>query len=296
MNVVVCNRIILITFNLVSQTLEEFYELIILFMTERSNIILHSILCYVLAFICTTIIHEFAHAFTGWLANSQPIMYHNYVEHLSTETLSLSRKTGIALAGPIISMMQGFFMAGWFLKTKKRGLPQLFILWAAILGFNNFLGYVMTAPLFKLGDVGKMYELHSTSLFLQISFSLIAALGLLFVANRMTRPFLEFSYKKEWVLPPPNAPKFSFGIIILPYLIGSIIITFLYLPIINIVSIIYPIMSGMIFIYPWKNAITIKNIRLSKSERLGSLSWKIILVFCLLIIAFKLILPSGIAF
>ena len=154
----------------------------------------------------------------------------------------------------------------------------------------------MTAPLFKFGDVGKMYELYSTSLFLQILFSLIAALSLLLVANRMTRPFLEFSYKKEWISPAPNAPKFSFGIIILPYLFGSIIITFLYLPIIHIVSIIYPIMSGMIFIYPWKNAITIKNIRLSNNQQLGNLSWKIILVFCLLIIIFKWILPAGIAF
>ena len=103
---------------------------------------------------------------------------------------------------------------------------------------------------------------------------MLAAIGLLFVANRMTRPFLEFAYKKEWVNPENNAPKFSFRIIIIPYVIGSIIITFLYLPFINIVSIIYPIMSGMIFIYPWKNARVIKNINLSEDTSLGHLSWK----------------------
>lgn len=265
-------------------------------MNERTIISLHSALCYVLAFMFTTIIHEFAHAYTGWLSNSHPVMHHNYVAHLTPEDLSLSQQTAIALAGPLISLIQGFFMGGWFLKTRKRGLVQLFILWASVLGFNNFLGYVMTGPLFHAGDIGKMYELHATSVFLQISFSLLAALGLLVIANRMTRPFLEFSYKKQWVDPKKNAPRFSFIIIMIPYIIGSVIITFLYLPVINIVSIIYPIMSGMIFIYPWKNAITVKNVRLSSSEQIGNFSWIILLIFILLILIFKLVLPAGITF
>lgn len=265
-------------------------------MGERTTIILHSSLCYVLAFMLTTIIHEFAHAFAGWLSNSHPIMYHNYVSHVTPENVSLSQQTGIALAGPLVSLIQGFFMAGWFLKTRKRGLVQLFILWASVLGFNNFLGYVMTGPMFSAGDIGKMYALHGTSTFLQISFSIVAALALLVVANRMTRPFLEFSYKKQWVQPEKNAPKFSFIIIMLPYMFGSVVITFLYLPVINIVSIIYPIMSGMIFIYPWKNAITIKNVRLSSNQQIGNLSWIALLIFILLVIIFRLVLPRGIAF
>lgn len=265
-------------------------------MNERFNIILHSTVCYILAFMFTTILHEFAHAFNGWLSNSEPVMYHNYVEHLSVDNLSLSQRTGIALSGPLVSLIQGLLMGGWFFKTKKKGLLQLFVLWAAVLGLNNFLGYVMTAPLFEAGDIGKIYILHKTSLFLQISFSLVAALGLLAVANRMTRPFLEFSYKKEWVSPANNAPKFSFIMIILPYIFGSIVITFLYLPMVNIVSIIYPIMSGMIFIYPWKNAVTVKNIQLSSSTQIGHLYWPILLIFILLVTIFKWILPSGIAF
>ncbi len=265
-------------------------------MSEKTTIILHSTLCYVLAFMFTTVIHEFAHAFAGWLSNSHPVMHHNYVSHLTPENLSVSQQTGIALAGPFISLIQGFFMGGWFFKTSKRGLVQLFVLWAAVLGFNNFLGYVMTAPMFKIGDIGKMYELHETSLFMQISFALIAALGLLAVANRLTRPFLEFAYKKQWISPQTIAPKFSFKMIILPYLIGSVLITFLYLPVINLLSIIYPVMSGMLFIYPWKNAVTIKNVRLSSSEQIGKLSWILLIVFVILVAIFRLVLPNGITF
>ena len=131
-------------------------------MSERSNITIHSAICYVMAFMFTTIVHEFAHAFSGWISHSDPIMYHNYVKHLSVEYLSNSQKIGIALAGPLISLIQGFLMGGLFFKTKERGLLQLFTIWAAVLGFNNFLGYVMTGPLFSIGDIGKAYDLIGT--------------------------------------------------------------------------------------------------------------------------------------
>lgn len=265
-------------------------------MTERSNIIIHSTICYVLAFMFTTIVHEFAHAFSGWLSNSEPIMHHNYVEHLAIENLTNSQKIGTALAGPLISLIQGFLMGGSFFRTQKRGLLQLFMLWAAVLGFNNFLGYVMTGPAFSIGDIGKAYDLIGTPMSLKILYSLLAAIGLLFVANRMTRPFLEFAYKKEWVTPEDNAPKFSFRIIIIPYIIGSVIITFLYLPFINIISIIYPIMSGMIFIYPWQNARIIKNIKLSDNPSIGQLSWKAFIILIMMICLFRFVLPKGVVF
>lgn len=263
-------------------------------MRETSNITVHSAICYVMAFMFTTIVHEFAHAFSGWLSSSDPIMYHNYVKHQSIENLSNSQKIGTALAGPLISLIQGFLMGGLFFKTKKRGLLELFLIWAAILGFNNFLGYLMTGPMFSIGDIGKSYDLMGTPLSLQILYALLAAIGLLFVANRMSRPFLEFAYKKEWITPETNAPNFSFKIIILPYIIGSIIITFLYLPFINIISFIYPIMSGMIFIYPWQNARIIKNVNISESTSLGHLSWKAISFLILMIFLFRFILPNGV--
>ena len=249
-----------------------------------------------MAFMFTTIVHEFAHAVSGWLSNSEPVMYHNFVEHLGIDNLSNSQKIGTALAGPLISLIQGFLMGGSFFATKKRGLIQLFMLWAAVLGFNNFLGYVMTGPVFGVGDIGKSYELVGTSLFQQILYAIIAAFWLLVVANKMSRPFLEFAYKNEWIRPEKNAPKFSFQIIIIPYMIGSLIITLLYLPFINIVSFIYPIMSGMIFIYPWKNAITIKNVNLSENASLGYLSWKLISICILMICLFRFVLPKGVVF
>jgi hypothetical protein len=98
-------------------------------MNEKLTIGLNSTMLYVLAFLVTTILHEFAHALVGWLNNSDPVMHHNYVEHLATAQLSEQQQVSIALAGPVISLFQGL-IAGWiFLKRKNMGLLSMFLLW-----------------------------------------------------------------------------------------------------------------------------------------------------------------------
>jgi hypothetical protein len=261
---------------------------------EKKAILINSACCYVLAFLFTTILHELAHALAGSLSGSNPVMHHNYVEQLNTDHLSSSQRIGIAMAGPLTSLLQGLLAGGYFMTVKKRGLLQLFILWLSILGFNNFLGYVMTGPFFHVGDIGKTYELLHTSLSVQIVNLVLAAVGLLIVANRMSRPFLEFSYRDSWVNPGNRAVSFNFNIIMLPWIIGSVIITFLYLPMVHIVSLIYPISSGMIFIYPWQNARRVKDIRLSERTSLGKVSLKACALFIVIIIVFRWLLPPGI--
>jgi len=265
-------------------------------MNEKRAIIVNSTICYVLAFLCTTMFHELAHALAGVWSGSDPVLHHNYVEYLKMDHLTLSQRVGMAMAGPLVSLLQGFMAGSYFLSVRSRGLFQLFLLWLSVLGFNNFLGYIMTAPLFHEGDIGKTYDLLGTPMTLQIIYTLVAAVGLLIVANRMSRPFLEFSYRKSWVDPEKNALNFSFSTIMIPWILGSVLVTILYLPIVNIVSIIYPISSGMIFIYPWQNARRIKNIRLSDQRNTGKLSLILMILFVIAMILFRWFLPPGIRF
>ena len=263
-------------------------------MKQKLNIILNSAVLYILAFLLTTIIHELSHAFFGLLNNSDPILYHNAVHHLSTDLLSIKQQLIIALAGPVASLLQGIIIGIVFLKTRKQGLLSLFLLWFSVLGFINFLGYLMTGPIFKNGDIGKVFLLLNSPLFLQIMIALIGAAILLFIAYKLTSPFLNFSYEKKWVESKKARKNFSFLIIILPWLIGSFIVTLLYLPIIAIVSIIYPIMSGMIFIFPWQNAQRIENVKLSNDKKIGEISFLSISLLALLIIVFRFVLAPGI--
>lgn len=263
-------------------------------MNEKLNISLNSTMLYVMAFIMTTIFHEFAHALLGLLHNSDPVIHHNYVEHLSTSNLTAQQQVSIAFAGPILSLCQGL-ICGWiFLKRENKGIYGLFLLWFAVLGFNNFLGYLMTGPFFSAGDIGKSYQLLDTPLWIQVISALLGAALLLYIAYKITKPFLQFGYKTKWLVKSRARKNFSFHILILPWILGSVIMTFLYMPIIAIVSIIYPVMSGFVFIYPWQNATTIENVQSAKSNNLGKLSIKVLVLLVVLILIFKFLLAPGI--
>lgn len=265
-------------------------------MKEKQFIVLNSAILYVIAFLLTTIFHELGHALAGAHFGSQPVLHHNYVEHLSIQSLSAIKKVYIALAGPTVSLLQGI-LAGWlFLKMKRQTLSKLFLLWFSILGLANFFGYLMTGPIFQEGDIGKVYQLLNTPLFLQIIIALAGAAILFYAAFQMTVPSLQFSYKPIWVSDAKSRKQFALHIIIFPWLIGATLVTILYLPIIAVVSIIYPFSSGMIFIFPWKHAKRVDNIQVSEERSISKPSIILYTSLIALILFFKGVLAPGIVF
>lgn len=262
-------------------------------MKDRYIITVNSITLYVIAFLLTTIVHELAHAFAGLLYNGEPVLHHNYVEHL-TDHLSIRQQVIIALAGPIASLIQGIIAGIVYFKSKRRGLIELFILWFFILGMFNFLGYLMTGPMFQSGDIGKVHLLLNIPLLIQILIACVGAAILLIVAYKLTTPFLEFSYEEAWTNSIKSRKSFSFHILIMPWIIGSMLVTVLYLPIVAIVSIIYPFMSGMVLIFPWQNAARIENIVPSNNKSIGQISAVSLFILGALIIVFRFFLLPGI--
>ncbi len=263
-------------------------------MKEKQRIILNSTVLYVITFLLTTIIHESGHAIIGLINGSEPILHHNYVEHLNSNNLLITQKVSISLAGPLISLMQGLFIGLIFIKTQKQSLFKLFLLWFSILGFSNFFGYLMTGPIFQKGDIGKVFLLMNFPLILQIIIAIIGGVILSYMAYKLTIPFLEFCTKKECISDAKSRENYAFRIIIIPWIIGSTIVTLLYLPIIAIVSVIYPLTSGMIFIFPWKNSKRITNLKISRVNKIGKYSFNLYILFIISLVVFKLFLAPGI--
>ena len=258
-------------------------------------LILNSAVCYVLAFLLTTVLHECGHAIVGSILGSSPVLHHNYVAHLGCENLPVTHQAWIALAGPLVSFFQGILLVPVVNRRKGGGAFDLFLLWAMLLGFGNFLGYLMTGPIFTAGDVGKVHELLDVPLALRIIVALIGAAGLTFVAYKSTRPFLQFATDQFVLDNAKSRTAFNFGIIILSWLIGAVTITLLYLPVVAIVSIIYPISSGMVFIFPWKNAERVKDARALGSGSLSAPLWTWYAALLGAVLIFRLVLAPGIA-
>ncbi len=262
----------------------------------RSFLALNSTAIYVLAFLVTTVIHELAHALVGYLCGSGPVLHHNFVEHTFEAHLAVFPQVAIALAGPVISLIQGLVASLGFFRSRRRGSMQLFVLWLAVLGFNNFLGYLMTGPFFSMGDIGHIYVLLGTPMILQIIFAVVGAGILAFIAFKWTRPFLQFAHQPHSLADGNSRKNFAFHIIILPWLIGSAVVTLLYLPVVAIISIIYPSMSGAVLIFPWQSADDVTDVKLSKNRGLSRASFGWAVALLVMIWLFKWVLAPGIVF
>lgn len=73
-------------------------------------LVINSAVCYMLAFLLTTVLHEFGHAIVGSLLGSSPVLHHNYVEHLDRASLPVMHQAWIACAGPLVSLAQGLLL------------------------------------------------------------------------------------------------------------------------------------------------------------------------------------------
>ncbi|HEY0976779.1 MAG TPA: hypothetical protein VGE21_04865 [Flavobacteriales bacterium] len=257
-------------------------------------LILNSAVCYVLAFLLTTVLHELGHATVGSVLGSSPVLHHNYVAHLDRDALPVIDQVWIALAGPLVSFAQGLVLLPVVNRRRGGGLFNLFVLWCMLLGFGNFLGYLMTGPLFTAGDIGKVYVLLKIPMALRIGIAVIGAAALAWVAYFSTRPFLQFATRPALVEDASSRTAFNFRIIIVPWLVGSVVVTLLYLPVVAIVSIIYPVTSGMVFIFPWKNARRVTDAKALGSASVSGTSWAWYAAVALAVLMFRLVLAPGI--
>lgn len=260
------------------------------------KLVVNSTVCYLLAFLLTTVLHECGHAVVGSLLGSGPVLHHNYVVHMARGSLSIPHQAWIALAGPSVSLLQALALFPLVHHRKGGGLFDLFLLWMVLLGFGNFLGYLMTGPLFTAGDVGKVHRLLEVPMVIRIALAFLGGALLCRLAIWSTRPFLRFTREGAMLESQASRSSFNLRIIIFPWLIGSAVMTLLYLPVIAVVSIIYPISSGMVFIFPWKNARRITDARPYGSRRSYASAWPWYGMLLIAVLVFRLVLEPGVAF
>lgn len=262
--------------------------------TALNRLVINSAVCYVLAFLITTFLHEVGHALVGAWFGSHPVLHHNYVAHLDRDALPVMHQVWIALAGPVVSLLQGSLLLPVVMRRKGGGLLHLVLLWSMLLGFGNFFGYLMTGPIFSAGDIGKVLLLLDVPKTVQVGIALIGTAVLCIIAYRVSRPFLQFAPEQSMLEAAASRLSFNKRIIILPWLIGSAVVTLLYLPVVAIVSIIYPFSSGMVFIFPWKNAKRVTDAQAHGTDTLTGMVWPLYVALVVAMLVFRLVLAPGI--
>jgi TM2 domain-containing membrane protein YozV len=108
---------------------------------------------YGAAALITVTLHEFAHGITAYLFGLNPIVYGLHEEDIASATAPAAV---IAGAGPVASLVLGLIFLTVHKRLRGQGFGRYLTLWLGLLGIAVFMGYLMTPPFYKNGDVYKV--------------------------------------------------------------------------------------------------------------------------------------------
>lgn len=208
-----------------------------------------AILYYMAAFMLTTLVHELSHALVAKLLGGLLVLYNTHVETLN-EQLLVCAKVAIALAGPLLSLGQGLVFMAWAWRQRAAGDAALCRLYLGVFGSINFLGYLLIGPLVPYGDIGQVEALWHWPIWATVGLAVIAGIGVQFVVASMGPLFLD----QGPGLARPARSHLMQALVVLPWLLGSVLITVLSWPLPTPISLLYPIMSSMVLGAAWGRA------------------------------------------
>ncbi|MCX6146497.1 MAG: hypothetical protein NTW25_04505 [Candidatus Kapabacteria bacterium] len=209
---------------------------------NKKNIILNSTMLFVIATMWQQSLHEMAHFIAAIIFHSKNIsLHHNYVQHDSSE-LSLKAKMIIASAGPLFSLLMGILFQLVCASYKKRNLLFLFFLFMSVFGYINFGGYLLVSPFFKGGDTGFVFFKLGFPIWLTIILSIGGAVFLFYAIKMLSKYFVEMA--SEGIINDKSERRtFINSLVKYPLYFGVIITTLLNLPVVVILSLLYPMCS-----------------------------------------------------
>lgn len=204
---------------------------------------------YTAAFLLTTMLHELGHAVVSKLLGGQPVLYNTSVNNLN-EQLPVSSKVAIALAGPVLSLVQGLVFLAWAWSRRGTGDAALWRLYLGLFGIINFMGYLMIGPLVPYGDTGQVEALWHVPVWATVTLAVLAGVGVQWMVRATAPLFLDFGP----ALARPARGRLMRALVLLPWALGSLLITALSWPWPTPISLIYPILSSMVLGAAWGGA------------------------------------------
>jgi hypothetical protein len=245
---------------------------------------------FVIATIWQQTLHEMAHFIAAIIFHSKNIsLHHNYVQHDSSD-LSLNAKLIIASAGPFFSLLMGILFQFICVSYTKRNLLFLFFVFMSVFGYINFGGYLLISPFFKGGDTGFVFLKLGFPIWLTILLAIGGAVFLFYAIKMLSKYFVQMA--SEGIINDKLERRtFINSLVKYPLYLGVIITTLLNLPVVVILSLLYPICSpftlfwgfGYLLDTPYETANANKNI-----NTLTTLSPILVAVFILTIICNRL--------
>jgi len=230
--------------------------------TSFRNIFINSTLAFVSAFIFTTFIHEFGHYVSYWLFGADPTLFHNYVQ-TPDQPLTIPVRVISALAGPVVSLVQGIVFGLVVSRREKNTGSHLFFLWLSLLGFVSFFGYLVVTPLSTTGDTGMVAELLNIDYTIRVLIAVLGMIVLLWTILKTAKTFSRFIPVQHDL---KMRAKYVYHLMFFPIIIGSVVNTLLAFPVVSFLSILYPAMSPYVIMSSFSVILKTSNSKMSSPE------------------------------
>ncbi|MGA2166836.1 MAG: hypothetical protein ABSG62_01405 [Terracidiphilus sp.] len=115
--------------------------------------LIQSASAYGAAALITVTLHEFAHGVTARMFGLHPTVYGLREEDIANAGV---RAAVIAGAGPVASLVLGVIFLMVHKRLRGQSFGRYLMLWLGLLGMAVFMGYLVTPPFYKNGDVYKV--------------------------------------------------------------------------------------------------------------------------------------------
>ncbi len=245
----------------------------------------NSTVAFIGAFTFTTLLHELGH-FVSYLAfGAHATLYFNQVQADDT-TVSLTGVIVSALAGPVVSLLQGIVCAWWVRTRRQNDAAQLFLQWLALLGVINFFGYLMLTPLSSVGDTGRVAGLLGFPAWLSALIAIGGIAVLLVIVFRQDRHFARFLHGDPG---SRDRARWINVLVFFPIIVGSVVNVIFAFPIPTAISAIYPATSSLTVLAGYSAMLSAPRAELPASPLGRSVSWSLVAVAVALLVVNRLL-------
>ncbi len=265
---------------------------------KNYHYIFNSTLIFIISYIIVYFIYQLTVILSASLFNIDSILYYFTLDFDDLSPLwSRLNIIFITFSGPFISLVIGLFLFNYLFKLKRfKSLQKLFILWISLHAFNHFAGALILGIVTTDG-FGYVVEWLYLGIVFKFILIFIAFFILIIIGYQSTSKFLSTSNSLERVKVGVRN-TFLFNQAFLPWLLGSLILIIIRIP--NNFN--YPYETLMFFslafvvIPVFFNDMAKPYKIYKKIRRKYSLNIGYIILFLLLLTAFRIGLDNGLHF
>jgi hypothetical protein len=252
---------------------------------RRAVLAVNSTVIFVGAFAFTALLHELGH-FVSYLAfGAHPVLYFNRVE-ADDSTITRAGVIASAVAGPVVSLVQGVLCAWWVRRRSDNRGVDLVLQWLALFGLINFFGYVMLTPLSSVGDTGKVAGLLGSPTWLNVLVAVVGIVVLLVLVVRQDGQFLGFLFSEPGTR---DRARWINALVFFPILVGSAVNVAFAFPIATAISAVYPATSSLSVLAGFAAMMKARRPELPPSPAARSVLWGWCAVTVMLIVISRLL-------